>query len=216
MVYLFIGEDSSAKNVKLAEIKKEFLPRGVEDFNLDILYSRELNLKKFQERLLVLPVYAKKRIIIIKETEYLKEDIKQFITEYVKKPAPEIILILDAGRNNPRDEFLNSIIKYARLYRFKETVRVNTFDLSREITFKRAANALRVLNTLLKDGEKPERILGGLRYLYEKTACTPLETKKRLGLLVDCDSDIKTGRLRSDFALERLILRLCSLTGRPG
>lgn len=215
MVYLFVGEDSIAKNNKLAEIKKEFFPSSLEDFNLDILYSRELNLKKLQERLLAFPVYAEKRLIVIKQAENLKEDIRQFIADYVKKPAAEIILILDMEHNDPRDEFFNAIIKYVRLCRFKETVSLNTFDLSREITFKRPANALRVLNTLLKNGEKPERILGGLRYVYEKAAFQPLEMKKKFGLLIDCDRAIKTGRLKSDFALERLVLSLCSLKNCP-
>ncbi len=63
---------------------------------------------------------------------------------------------------------------------------------------------------LLENGERPERILGGLRYAVEKTTYHPLESKKRLKFLLNCDTDIKTGRLKAEFALERLVVALCA------
>jgi DNA polymerase III delta subunit len=73
-----------------------------------------------------------------------------------------------------------------------------------------------VLNQLLKKGERPERILGGLRYSWENSIATPLETRRRLKALLNCDIDIKTGRLKADFALERLVVSLCSLAKPSG
>lgn len=40
--------------------------------------------------------------------------------------------------------------------------------------------ALRILGQLLKNGEKPERIMGGLRYVWEKDLTHPQELKKGL------------------------------------
>jgi len=65
------------------------------------------------------------------------------------------------------------------------------------------------LAQLLKNGERPEMIMGGLRYAWEKSPLSPVDLKLKLKALLDCDIDIKTGRLQPDFALENLIIRLC-------
>lgn len=208
-VYLFIGQDSFSKDVKLKRIKEEFLAKEIEDFNLDILYARELNLKGLQERLLCLPLKAKKRIVVVKDAQEVKEDIKEFILKYVKTPQPNILLILDIDRQKPNDEFIKRITRYVQIFRFRESVHLDTFTLSRQVNLKKVDYALRVLNQLLRDGERPERILGGLRYAWERDILEPFEIRKRLKLLLNCDIDIKTGRLKPHLALERLVVKLC-------
>ncbi len=209
--YLFIGQDSPSKDIKLKNLRQEFLSKDIEHFNLDVLYARELNLKNLQEKLLCLPVKAKERMIVIKGAGELKEEIKEFISNYVRKPYEGVILILDVDRQEPRDKFINSILRYAQVYHFKETIPPDTFMLSRQIDLRRPDYALRLLYQLLKNGEKPERILGGLRYSCERNITQPLEKRKRLKLILNCDIEIKTGRLRPPFALEKLVVNLCCL-----
>lgn len=216
LVYLFLGQDNFSKNIKLKRLKEEFLTKDTEYFNLDILYAKELKLLNLQERLLSLPVKAKKRIILIKDSQNLSDEIKEFILQYAKKPQDKMLLILDIHKSSPQDEFVRQVIRYAEVCRFKEPLRLDTFTLSRSIDFKKTSYALGVLNQLLRNGEKPERILGGLRYSWENSIANPLETRKKLRLLLNCDIDIKTGRLKPDFALERLVVSLCSLTQSSG
>jgi len=208
-VYLFIGQDSLSKDIQLKRIKEQFLAQKIEDFNLDILYAKELNLLELQERLLSLPLKAKKRIIVIKDAQRLKENIKEFILKYFQNPQPKILLVLDINRQDPKDEFIKNITRFSKTFRFRETPHLDAFTLTRSIRLKNMDYSLRLLNQLLKNGEKPERILGGLRYAWERDILNPLERKKRLKLLLHCDIDIKTGRLKPDFALETLVVRLC-------
>ena len=223
LVYLFMGQDIidpeglSKKDEALQRIKNEHLAKGTSSFNLDILYAKELTLRDLQERLLCLPVKSKKRIIVIKDAQVLKdkEDIREFIIRYVKKPHPWILLVLDMIRRDSQDRdefrFINSIARCTRVYHFKETARLDTFTLSKQIDLNRIDYALCVLNQLLQNGERPERILGGLRYVWENNLTGSLEARKRFRLLLNCDIEIKTGRLPPPFALERLVVRLCSL-----
>lgn len=210
-------EGLSKKDEVLQRIKNEHLAKGTAGFNLDILYAKELTLRDLQERLLCLPIKSKKRIIVIKDAQALKdkEDIKEFIIQYVKKPHPWILLVLDIIRRDPQDRdefrFINSIARFTRAYHFKETARLDTFTLSKQIDLNRIDYALCVLNQLLQNGERPERILGGLRYTWENNLTGSLEARKRFRLLLNCDIEIKTGRLTPRFALERLVVRLCSL-----
>jgi len=211
-VYLFTGQDSLSKDIQLKQIKKEFFTKELEQFNFDILYAKELTLKVLQEKLLCFPVKSPKRIVVLKDAQLLKEDIKDFILEYVKNPHSKIILILDMNQQSKSDKFTNYLYRYVKTYHFKETPKIDTFTLSRSIELRKPDYALLVLNQLLKNGERPERILGGLRYVWEKEVAYPIEMRKRLKLLLNCDIDIKTGRLQPTFALEKLVIGLCSLT----
>ena len=209
-VYLFVGQDSPPKDKIIAKIKEEHLPANLQDFNFDRLYAADLTLKDLQEKLLCLPAGAKKRMIIVNNAQKLSGEIKKFISDYVRKPQEHIILVLDMDKAEVKDEFVNSLSRYTTSY-IKEEARLDTFSLFRQIELRKPGSSLKVLRQLLDKGERPERILGGLRYVWETRSFDPLETRKKLRLLLLCDIDIKTGRLRPDFALEKLVINLCCL-----
>jgi DNA polymerase III delta subunit len=212
-LYLLIGQDSFSKEIKFKKIKEENLTRQIEDFNLDVLYARETNLKSFQEKILLIPLKSKKRIIVVKNAQYLKEDIKEFIFHLAqdRRPKSHIILVLDFDRQDPKDEFFRKIMRFAQVYRFSSPIPADTFTLSRQIDLRKADSALRILNQLFRNGEKPERIIGGLRYACEKDSVNSWEKRKKLQLLLNCDIEIKRGRLLPEFALEKLVVNLCNL-----
>lgn len=211
MVYLFIGQDSPAKEIALKRIKEESLPQGLEHFNFDLLYAEELSLKILQERLLGIPVKSPKRVLVIKNSGELRKEVEDFIIGWSKEQRQNIILVLDIDQQGKKDHFIRNIDKYAKVVHFKEAVPLNTFNLSRQIEERRADNALRILSQLIKDGERPERILGGLRYSLENNMKNAIGLRRRIRLLLNCDIEIKTGKLKPVFALEKLVVNLCAL-----
>lgn len=206
--YLLIGQDSCFKNNKIKEIKEKFLKRETLDFNLDILYAHELDLLTLQEKLLQLPVNSSKRIIIVKEAEKLKEEIKKFLLDYFKKPYPQTIIIFDIEKDNPEDKFINLLKIYARVLPFKEERPLNIFDLKKYIEAKKINLSLKTLHQLLLQGERPEQILGNLRVQVEGESSNSLEKRRKIKAILDCDIEIKTSRLKPVFALEKLLIRL--------
>jgi DNA polymerase III delta subunit len=208
-VYLLIGQDVQAKEAQLRKIKQEFLPKELQDFNLDTLYAKEVDLKNIQEKFLLIPLKSAKRIIVIKDADSLDEPSRDFLLSYAKKPNKQLVLVLVLEHYDYQDSFIKNISRMAKVMRFKETVNPDTFTLNRQIELKKADYALRLLSQLLKNGEAPERILGGLRYAWEKQGIQSLEAKRKLKLLLGCDVEIKTGRLKPAFALEKLVVSLC-------
>ena len=209
-VILFTGTDSGSKDIKLRELKRQFFNQDLEQFNFDVFYGKELSLNNLQEKLLSFPVNAKKRIVVIRLAQQLKPEIKNFVLDFAKKDSATI-LVLDFENVPPRDEFFKKISRYSKLVPFKEAEQLNTFILSRQIELKRMDQALKILNQLLEKGEKPERILGALRYVWERSPGRGMETRKKLKLLLNCDLDIKKSRMKPVFALEKLVVSLCSL-----
>ena len=212
MVYLLIGQDVLAKETQLTKIKQEFLPKALQDFNLDTLYAKEITLKDIQERILAIPLKSAGRVIVIKDAHSLSEESRDFILAYSKRPHKQLVLVLDFEHYDYKDEFIKGLAPHARSLRFKETVNPDAFALSRQIELRKTDLALRLLNQLLKNGEAPERILGGLRYAWEKQAMEGQDARRKLKLLLGCDIEIKTGRIPPAFALEKLVVSLCSFT----
>jgi DNA polymerase III delta subunit len=212
-VFLLVGQDHAAKEAQLKKIKQESLAPALQDFNLDTLYAKEINLKDIQERFLCLPLKNAKRIIVIKEAQLLDAQVQDFLLAFAKKPSCPLVLVLDFPQYDHKDEFFKKISGFARILRFKETVDPDTFTLSRQIELKKTELSLQLLSQLLRQGQPPERILGGLRYAWEKQDIQGFSAQKKLKLLLSCDLEIKTGRLKPAFALEKLIVSLCSIAG---
>ncbi|MBU2222192.1 MAG: hypothetical protein KJ722_06185, partial [Candidatus Omnitrophica bacterium] len=160
LIYLLIGDDNNSKDTQIKRLKDKFLKKGTEDFNLDLLYSKGLALKYFQERLLCLPVRSEKRIIIIKNSQDLEEEVKVYLLQYARSPYPKTVLIVDIDKYNPKDSFLSRLSGVAEVIRFAQERQLNTFDLAAQIELKRTDVSLKILSQLLRNGEKPERILG--------------------------------------------------------
>jgi DNA polymerase III delta subunit len=210
MVYLFFGEDEHSKDIYLEKLKRQLFSKELEPFNYDVLYAKELHLLEFQEALKRLPHKAKKRIIIIRQADSLRQEIKDYFITYLKRPFSSNLIILDFREFDQRDEFIKNILKYAKVFHFHSREILDTFKLSKEIDRRRIKNAFKILNTLLSEGTEPEMILGGLRYCFQNSNLSYEEKKRRLSLLLEADLDIKTGRLKSPaLALEKLIFNLC-------
>ncbi|MCM8792735.1 MAG: hypothetical protein NC826_06345 [Candidatus Omnitrophica bacterium] len=209
MVYLFFGEDYFSKDVYLEKVKRQFFSKDVEIFNYDIFYAPELKLPQLQESLKRLPQKAKKRIVLIRQADSLREEIKSYISSYIKDVFPSCLLILDFREFDYRDKFIKTVYKYVKVFHFHSKEILDTFKLSQEIDRRRIKIAFKILHNLLLKGIEAEMILGGLRYCWQNSYLDSEEKKRRLFLLLDTDLNIKMGRLNPYLALEKLLFNLC-------
>ncbi|MCU0666538.1 MAG: hypothetical protein MUF05_05550 [Candidatus Omnitrophica bacterium] len=200
-IYLFLGESSQEKDASIDQIKEKTIPKNAAQFNLELCYARDLNLSQLQEKFLQLPFGSGKRLIIIKGIDAFKPKLKDFLLDYAKKPAGYLVLILESSYQDKRDEFINKLKSYSKVVNFSVVYPKTAFDLARQIETGRKKEALAILKSLLQEGEKPERIMGGLRHAWEAD-------KHRIKLLLECDIEIKTGKLKPHFALEKMLAKL--------
>ena len=220
MFYLFIGEDESAKRDKINSLKSELLEKGFEDFNCESFYAKELTLPLFKEALSRLPLESPQRIVVIKDVFKLKDELKDYLAAQIEKLPEDLILILESAVI-PKTEsaFVNKISRYGKVIPFKAKEKIDAFGLARAIERKDASFALNLLVDLFRNGERPEMILGALRHRFVKSdsfssATDNLklkEKKEKVGLLMEADLNLKTGKVKPEFALEILVVKLCGL-----
>lgn len=208
LVYVFAGGPNPEKDRRLSVLRSRFLAPESVQFNSDTLYAREITLKDLQEKLLCLPVNNPYRLITVKSGRYLKEDVKSFIRSYAARPYGHVVLVIDMDESGRKDTFVQELVPYAEIVWFPRERAPDAFLLARQIHERRTAEALRTLNILLAGGEKAEKIMGGLRWAWEKDVFAPGELRRRLKLLLVCDKEVKTGLVKPVFALEKLVITL--------
>jgi len=210
-IYLFIGQDQVSKDRKIAAIKKTIFKHRIEEFNFESFYGKELGLCELKESLNRLPIDADKRLVVIKNIEYLSAPQKTYLVSFLKKPFQHIILILETSHLDTKDAFITSILGLIQVYRFRTSRATNVFDLGRAISQAKTVSALNILSRLVNQQEKATRLLGGLFWQWQrdKGRLSAVEQKRQLKIFLDTDIDIKTGKLKPELALELLVINLC-------
>ncbi|MCX7927184.1 MAG: hypothetical protein N2606_03510 [Candidatus Omnitrophica bacterium] len=213
--YLFLGEDSikdglSVKSTKLEKIKEK-LSQKTRLLNIDTVYlqDKDFDLRGLQEKLLSIPLPGMKRLIIIHGLEHAKLPTRKFLLSYLANPTPDTILVLDADFFDPNDEFIKQLFLFCEIHRFNLQIPETAFTLSYMIKRRQTKAALELLNRLIVEGEKPERIIGALRVGLNRRITSSLRLTQMLRLLLQTDLEIKTGRLKAAYALEKMIISLC-------
>jgi len=209
-IYLVTGQDVPAKDKALKEIKSKYLSAVTAQFDLDTVYAKDVTLEDLQEKLLYLAASAGHRMVVIKQASSLKKDCKEYLELYVQAPNPGVILVLEMEAFDRKDRFTMAVSPHATLRQFQQGIQKTTFALADEISAGRAAASLTVLHQLLKNGQKPELILGGLRSGLSRNTADTAKMRRLNKLLLECDLAIKTSTLKPSFALERLVVSLCS------
>lgn len=213
---LFLGEDELVKKNKIDSIKERYLDKDFKDIDFEIIYSddKQLTPPKFDEALSYLPSSpSKKRVILIKRIESLKKDIRDILVKHLKNPSRSVLLLLDSSRLEAGDPFIRVLEPFVKKFNFKREKKLNVFDLTRAIVSRKTTYALRVLNILLSNREKPQSILGALFWQWDnmKGRLSLDKFRQGLKLLLDTDIKIKRGKLKEELALELVVIRLSYL-----
>ena len=214
-IYLFAGQDTPSKENTLEQIKSKFLKKEALPFDFNVLFAKDLSVIILHENLFSFPAGSEKRIVVLRNCHELKKDVKEFLIKYSLSPQPQTILVLDFERYDSKEDLIAKVSAQSTVIRFKQEYQENVFDLANTIKAGKAAGSLSILNGLLKRGFKPELILGGLRSSIQKETGTAALLQKKSKLFLECDIAIKTGLLKPAFALEKLVVSLCSLKKFP-
>ena len=214
MIYLLCGLDNQAKEKKIAEIKaKSFSSHEAVSFDYQILHGPKLDNATLKKSLIALPSLSKKRLVLIRQADKLTTENKNLIAELIGDIKDFLIIILDAENAKAGGALKKKFSKQIKVLHFEEEAKLGVFDLTRAISQNKKANALDVLAQLLGDGTHPLQLMGGILWEWKKNRPRLSFERFKDGLLAleEADVNIKRSRLRADYALEVLVIKLCSL-----
>ncbi len=112
-IYLLYGDESFFIDLIQDEILN-LVPREQRDFNLDLLYGREVTLEKVLSIAKSYPMMAEKRVLVVRDYRYLDSHTGQSsldeLIPYINQPNPStVLLLIDKKGPDKRTKFGQSI-----------------------------------------------------------------------------------------------------------
>jgi len=109
-LYLVLGEEDELREQAVAAIKAAFPPDdGLGDFNCEVLYGDESDASEILTRAAEAPVFASRRLIIVKTTEKLSARDGEALIPYLKSPCDSTTLVFAGIKVDGRTKFAQAL-----------------------------------------------------------------------------------------------------------
>lgn len=118
-VLFLYGPELFLQQQVLQKIETAVLSAGTEDFNRHIFHSKGLAVEQVLEAALTFPVFAERRLVVVKEAHALTTSDYDEMLSYIKKPAPETCLVFSGEKIDSRRKFFQALKKIDALVEFK-------------------------------------------------------------------------------------------------
>ena len=216
MTFLLIGRDLQKKDTKLSELKsKLFKEASAVTFNSDIVSAHKLDSDELTKTLKAIPHLAGQRLVVLRQCEKLSEHNRDIILEFVIQDSKTVVLVLDYDEIDMRSAFFTKLRPLVELIQFGQEKSLNVFDMTRAISSRDAAGALKMLQELMDGNTHPLQIMGGLVWYWskEREHLSTERFQKGLAVLQEGDLNIKRSRLKPEHAVEKVVVELAMLQG---
>lgn len=214
MIYFFFGQDYSAKDQKILEIKNKYLISDqAQHFDFDQLDGSKLSAEDLKKSLIALPAILKQRVLLIRKIEKCTDQNKELLLTWIKEKHSHCVLLLDSDAPELKNAFFKELSLNAQLFTFSLGKRQNVFDMTRAIGSRNGTEALKILNDLMEEGDHPLQIMGGLVWYWRKQKSVLSADKflKGLKFLQEADLNIKRSRINPEVAVEVAVVKLVGL-----
>ncbi len=214
MIYLFFGQNYTNKDQKIQEIKKKLLSAdNSEHFDFDQLDGTKLSAEDLKKSLVAMPAVLKQRVVLIRKIEKLSTQNKDLLLNWIKEKNQNCVLLLDSDEGESKNAFLTKLSANAQVFSFAVGKGKNVFDMTRALSSRNDVEALKILDELLEAGDHPLQIMGGLVWFWGKQKGIVAKAKFEEGLeiLQEADLNIKRSRLKPEYAIELLVVKLAGL-----
>ena len=118
LVYLF-GSERFFLDRALQQLTDSIVPPDARDFNMQVYHGRERGIESILDSVRTLPVFAPRRLVIVKDADKLTAADLDALTVYVENPVPESCLVLVGDKIDRRKKFFISFQKKGALVEYK-------------------------------------------------------------------------------------------------
>ena len=217
MTYLLLGEDFLAKDQKIIELKEEILPStDALAFDYESLDGAEVDARALRKALLALPVIGRRRLVVIRCVHKLDAQAKEILLQCAAQKRDDVVVVLEAGDTEAANAFMKSLAAHAKVVTVQTRKRRNVFDVTNALSARDPVEACAILNNLFAQGDHPLQIMGGLIWFWGKSRPRLSDENFRKGLeaLQEADLNIKRSRLKPEYGMELLVVKLAGLFGK--
>lgn len=117
---LLHGEESYFLEKAVRLILDAVVPPEARDFNVNQLYGRDLKAGQLIEQARTLPVFAARRLVLVKGLDQAAAEQLEQLIDYVDNPVEETVLLLTAGKIDARRKLFQRLRKNGKVFEFKK------------------------------------------------------------------------------------------------
>ena len=214
MTYLFNGYDLHKKDAKLSDLKAKFFKNpSALAFDFEIASAHKLDSDDLKKSLLAIPHLTAQRMVVLRQCEKLSEHNREMILEFVQQDSKTVVLVLDYDDMDVKSSFYSKLKPFVQFISFGQEKVLNVFDMTRAMTARDAAGAIKMLHELMENNTHPLQIMGGLVWYWskERERLSTDRFQKGLAILQEGDLNIKRSRMKPEYAVEKVVVELVSL-----
>ncbi len=105
--YYISGEDDYQKDDAVKQLVEAALDPQSRDFNLDIRRAADLDVETLGVLLSTPPMMGERRVVVVREVGSLEKEARKVLDQYLKQPAPDLLLILTVASGGKADTGLS-------------------------------------------------------------------------------------------------------------
>ncbi|TYP00143.1 DNA polymerase III delta subunit [Geothermobacter ehrlichii] len=113
------GEEHYHRDQLLDLILAKVVPPEARDFNLDIFHGKQVGGRQLLEQLQTLPVFAPRRLVVVREFDALPASESEMLIPCLKNPVPENVFVIVADKIDKRRRFFQEFGKKGVLVEFR-------------------------------------------------------------------------------------------------
>lgn len=223
-IFVVVGNDFDQRRLIIENIKSKILQKSKSPFSTLTFYAKEIDLKDLQEKVSLVS-FDKNKILVFKNADSLKKEIKDFLIKDINKIISNNYLLFEMEKDyflNDKgpgaDKFLKFIFLNSAIFKAGRPVYQANFDsFKKSIRMGDLSSSLYVLNKLFegKTSDTERKVLGlqifgvlvsEVSYLKDKSL-----RQKYLSFLMEVDRMIKEKGMEPKFAIELFLAK--SFTG---
>jgi DNA polymerase-3 subunit delta len=118
-LYYFHGDEPYLIDRAVKSLLNLTVSPDSRDFNLNIFYGKECKGEEIATAGQTLPMFAERRVVLVKRSAELSAGALEILTEYVSDPSPSTCLIFEGDKIDQRKRFFVEMKKRGDLVEFK-------------------------------------------------------------------------------------------------
>ncbi|MDF0674420.1 MAG: DNA polymerase III subunit delta [Nitrospira sp.] len=112
-LYLVVGEEDLLRDSALAAIKRAAIGREGDEFNFELFYGDEASGTDIRDSVSAVPVFAERRVVVVKGAEKLTARESDLLLGYLEKPVESTTLVFVSSKLDGRLKFSQALTRAA-------------------------------------------------------------------------------------------------------
>ena len=105
-VYYFHGQNDYLKDEEVRRMVDAAADPSTRDFNVEFVRGADVDAETLGSTISTPPMMAERRVVVVRDVTALKKDSRAMLDHYLKRPAPDLLLVLVASAGAKADQRL--------------------------------------------------------------------------------------------------------------